>query len=109
MEKEYSRDPVERIKEMESLFDRVKQKLDRAEADPPEMDPLLPEEIKKLEDYYTSPLWMQDFEADERGLLPSDLKRGVLSGDGIDDLLERYNSMKQPYAATDPHALRTEA
>lgn len=93
MEKEYSRDPVERIKAMEGLFDRIKQKLDRAEADPPEMDPLLPEEIKELEDYYTSPLWMQDFEADERGLLPSGLKRGVLSEDGIDDLLERYKDL----------------
>lgn len=30
-----------------------------------------------------------DYEADEAGLLPADLKRGVLSQDGIDDLLER--------------------
>lgn len=35
--------------------------------------------------YYESPLWKQDYEADERGELPKDLKRGVLSQDGLYD------------------------
>lgn len=39
-----------------------------------------------LDEYYSGD-WREDFEADERGELPSDLKRGVLSEDGLYDLL----------------------
>lgn len=42
---------------------------------------------KMLDDYYTSGWWLRDYEADEQGLLPDDLKRGVLSQDALYDLL----------------------
>ncbi|MBR6294751.1 MAG: DUF4298 domain-containing protein, partial [Lachnospiraceae bacterium] len=42
----------------------------------------------------TSPEWKQDFADDEAGLLPGDLKRGVLSEDGIYNLLERYREIE---------------
>ena len=45
------------------------------------------EDIAALNDYYGSKAWKQDFAADEAGLLPADLKRGVLSEDGIWNLL----------------------
>jgi len=45
------------------------------------------EDIAALEQYYGSEAWKQDFADDEAGLLPSDLKRGVLSEDGIWNLL----------------------
>lgn len=45
------------------------------------------EAIKSLDDYYGSDLWKQDFADDEAGRLPADLKRGVLSEDGIWNLL----------------------
>ena len=48
-----------------------------------------------LEAYYTSPAWRTDFEADEVGLLPPDLKRGVLSEDGIYNLLEDYKRVEE--------------
>ena len=48
-----------------------------------------PEKLRLLEAYYTSGKWREDYEADERGELPSDLKRGVLSQDAMYDLLER--------------------
>ena len=48
--------------------------------------------LKRLSDYYSSPAWKRDFAAEESGLLPKDLKRGVLSEDGIYDLLERFGS-----------------
>ena len=47
-----------------------------------------PELLKALSDYYSSPAWKRDFAADEAGLLPKDMKRGVLSEDGIYNLLE---------------------
>lgn len=48
-----------------------------------------------LEAYYTSSAWRTDFEADEAGLLPPDLKRGVLSEDGIYNLLEEYKRVEE--------------
>ena len=50
-------------------------------------------DIKTLAEYIASDEWKEDFEADERGELPADLKRGVLSEDGIDTLLERYSEI----------------
>jgi len=43
--------------------------------------------IAALDEYYGSDLWRQDFADDEAGLLPDSLKRGVLSEDGIWNLL----------------------
>jgi len=43
--------------------------------------------LKILIDYYEGPLWREDFEADEAGKLPKDLKRGVLSEDAVYNLL----------------------
>ena len=43
--------------------------------------------IATLDEYYGSELWKKDLADDESGLLPADLKRGVLSEDGIWNLL----------------------
>ena len=43
--------------------------------------------IRELDDYYGSDEWRQDFEDDEAGKLPADLPRGVLTEDGIWDVL----------------------
>ena len=45
------------------------------------------EDIAVLDKYYGSDDWKQDFVDDEAGLLPADLKRGVLSEDAIWNLL----------------------
>ena len=45
------------------------------------------DDISALGEYYGSDLWRQDFADDEAGLLPADLKRGVLSEDGLWNLL----------------------
>jgi hypothetical protein len=44
-------------------------------------------DIAALNEYYGSDVWKQDLADDEAGLLPADLKRGVLSEDGIWNLL----------------------
>ena len=49
------------------------------------------EKLRLLEAYYTSGEWWEDYEADERGELPPDLKRGVLSQDALYDSLGRLN------------------
>ena len=45
------------------------------------------EDISALEAYYDSDMWKQDFADDEAGKFPADLRRGVLSEDGIWNLL----------------------
>ncbi len=66
-----------------SYFESIMQQVMRLPADAPERKKLLDE----LSGYYGSAAWKRDFAADEAGFLPNDLKRGVLSEDGIWDLL----------------------
>ncbi len=40
-----------------------------------------------LRDYMDSGQWKKDFEADEAGQIPAEVKRGVLSEDGLYNLL----------------------
>ena len=46
--------------------------------------------LYELTSYYENGQWLKDFEADERGELPKDLKRGVLSEDGVYNLLSEF-------------------
>ena len=52
-------------------------------------------DIAALASYYGSDEWKQDFAADEAGLLPKNLKRGVLSEDGIWNLLEEHRELQE--------------
>lgn len=52
------------------------------------------DDIAALDEYYGSGEWRQDFEDDEAGKLPQDLKRGVLSEDGIWNLLADCKELK---------------
>ena len=51
-------------------------------------------DIAALASYYGSNDWKQDFAADEAGRLPKNLKRGVLSEDGIWNLLEEHRELQ---------------
>lgn len=85
---------IERITHMEQLLEQATQavktlaeSLDEYEA--------VQEALRKLETYYGSEEWKKDFAADEQGLLPNNLKRGVLSEDGIWNVLEENRSIKE--------------
>ena len=75
-----------RVTEMEERMNRVTSWLNSGEA----QNEAVLQDVRCLEDYYRSPQWRADFEADEAGEFPADLPRGVLSEDGIDHLLEEY-------------------
>ena len=79
---------IDRIKRMESILDEANQALDDYQD---ALDKLqgMQKKIRKLEAYYTGGQWQKDYEYDEKGKLPADLKRGVLSQDAVDDMLER--------------------
>jgi len=51
------------------------------------------EAVAALNEYYGSDVWKQDLADDEAGLLPADLKRGVLSEDAIWNLLTDWHDL----------------
>ena len=77
---------------MESILEKATQKMDALEKTIEEYE-AFQAEIRKLEEYYTSPQWKADFAADEAGQYPDKLKRGVLSEDGIWNMLERNREL----------------
>ena len=85
---------IDRITHMEGLLDKSTEVIGRLEQALEDFYALAPD-IAELEAYYTSPQWRKDFEADEAGKLPKDLKRGVLSEDGLWNLLEDYKWLKE--------------
>jgi hypothetical protein len=60
----------------------------------------------RLIDYYGSTQWLKDYEADEAGKLPADLKRGVLSEDGMYDLILEYKELLIDLLATAENGLK---
>lgn len=85
---------ISRISQMEALFDAARAGVDALEKEVGKFKNLR-DMMERLEAYYTSADWKKDFALDEGGMLPLDLKRGVLSEDGIYDLLERYRDLKE--------------
>lgn len=91
-----------RVREMEGVFDRATALLKEigkfgAKAKKTRAAGKLRQELRTaidaLEAYYESPLWKADFAADEDGRFPAGMKRGVLSEDGVYDLLEQYGEL----------------
>jgi len=88
---------LERIQKMEERFNLASaavKKLSEAVEEYAEVQQFLNE----LSDYLGSKEWKKDFAADEKGLLPPDLKRGVLSEDAIWNLLEECRNLNDRIA-----------
>ena len=83
---------IERIKWMENRFNNALAAIKDGSADSLKA---IKEDIAELSKYYGSELWKLDFAADEAGKLPQDLKRGVLSEDGIWNLLSDYRETQK--------------
>lgn len=79
---------IERIKQMERCIDA----LQNAAAQNPAAifeDPALETLLESLTQYYESGQWLKDYTLDEKGLLPQNLKRGVLAQDTLYDFFEQ--------------------
>ena len=87
---------VKRIETMEQYFDAVKSALNE--------NPRLIDEIDTakmlhaLKEYYSCGQWLEDYEADERGEIPRGIKRGVLSQDGLYNLLDEISETMEQFA-----------
>ena len=84
---------TDRIKRMEAILDESKAALKNLNEAIDNYSRLLPE-IKELQYYYENGGWLKDFKDDEAGLLPKDLKRGVLSEDELYTFLEENDEIK---------------
>lgn len=85
MKSEALNEAIDRIKRMELCFDKLQQAAAEG-VSTTDNEPLL-----SLRDYYENGMWLHDYELDEQGLLPDGLKRGVLSQDGVYNLLTELN------------------
>ncbi len=83
---------VMRVRQMEQCFDAL---LADWHAEPPRVDGA---QLKRLLEYYEGGQWLRDYELDEQGGLPPDLKRGVLSEDGVYNFLAELFSPEEPTA-----------
>ncbi len=90
---------IERIEYFESVFGRVSAAAGCLSLALEEFEKLEPE-LKELEAYYSGKLWEKDFADDEAGRLPPELKRGVLSEDGVYNLLSEIDEIRK---ALNPH------
>ena len=83
---------IERIRQMEMHFDVLQE---AAKQNPASIrkDAVLREHLRILMQYYDGGQWLRDYELDEQGLIPKDLKRGVLSEDGVYNFLARLKGI----------------
>ena len=94
MDGQGNRTPEERISHYEEILNRAAATAGQTEAALDSYEQALPE-LSALEKYYTGRQWKEDCAADEAGQLPEGLKRGVLSQDGVWNLLERYREIRE--------------
>ena len=87
---------IERIKWMEEAFNEVKAVVEKLHSGLDNLEDLQ-DHIQELKLYQESGEWLDDFEADERGELPSDMPRGVLSEDALYNLLEDIDSLRERF------------
>ena len=86
------KEQIARIRQMERQLTRASAAVKRLTA-ALERYESAKEAITTLNEYYGSDLWRKDYADDEAGLLPAGLKRGVLSEDGVWNLLCEWQEL----------------
>lgn len=82
---------IKRISKMEKIMEELSQVQEKLNKALDEFE-AFKEKAKAFDDYYSSEKWMEDYSADDMGLLPEDMERGVLNEDIPYDVLgENYN------------------
>lgn len=85
-------DLLSRVREMEERYDRLTRVITSLEDALAAYARVRPD-LEALQEYLDSGQWKADFEADEAGEIPAGVKRGVLSEDGLYDLLEQADQL----------------
>ena len=82
---------ISRITKMEKLFDDLKFSFEKSKEEFYK-NKNLQKKLKVLTNYYENGKWLKDYQLDEENLLPKNLKRGILSQDGIYNFLSEVES-----------------
>ena len=90
--KKEKNEQIRRIKQMEKRLNRASSAVRRFSSALDKFEDVQ-DAIATLDDYYGCELWRKDFADDEAGLLPDDLKRGVLSEDAVWNFLSDYREL----------------
>ncbi|MBQ7714363.1 MAG: DUF4298 domain-containing protein [Clostridia bacterium] len=85
---------IGRIRRFEEILDKATAALNAFRSASERLEAIIPE-VDELAAYYESDEWKKDFADDEAGKLPADLKRGVLSEDGVYNLLEEMDAVRK--------------
>lgn len=93
---------IQRIQYYEKILDEANKAMNDLSA-AIEKYTSMKEKLTELEAYYESSVWKSDYEDDEAGKLPADLKRGVLSQDAVYDLLAKYDILNEELKAMAEH------
>ena len=83
---------IQRVRQMEQYFDMLQDVMCK-NPEALQEDVTVKEMLQSLIEYYEGGQWLQDYELDEKGLFPKDLKRGVLAQDSMYDLLEQIGNV----------------
>lgn len=92
--REALKNSLARIEQMELYFDTL-QKTAKMSMETIREDESLKAYFQTLVQYYESGMWLRDYELDEKGMLPANLKRGVLAQDALYDFLEQIDSAEE--------------
>ena len=78
---------IKRVQQMEQDFDLLQK---TAKEDPSALrkDPIFRAKLESLRRSYDGGQWLRDYELDEQGLLPKNLKRGILAQDTLYNFFE---------------------
>lgn len=83
---------TDRVRQMELYFDML-QNVVNTNPDTLREDASLQAMLHILTQYYEGGQWLQDYELDEKGFLPQNLKRGVLAQDPVYDFLGKIKDI----------------
>lgn len=72
---------IERIEHMEKTFDEAQNSFNSDNTCI--NDPAFQRKVSFLKQYLESGQWLRDYYMDEKGVFPKELKRGILSEDGL--------------------------
>lgn len=85
---------IKRVRYFESLFNEANEVIKNLEKSLQEYDKCLPK-IKELDAYLDSKERWDDLVAEEKGIIPNDMPRGVLGEDYLYDMLGTYHKIKK--------------
>lgn len=91
---EVSAEQIERVLQMEAALVRLNDAIATIEGALDTYEQMW-DDYRTLDSYYSGKAWWEDLDADNQGLLPEDLPRGVLSEDAAYDALGNAEALRE--------------